>query len=442
MNHSALTDRPPTLSLAVPRVTDGETASAEYGRLRAMATPAERALPSVEAFDEKQFYLDEFRGHTLLFSLAAEELQRDHDYAQLANIARELLANDTRVIMMVGSADSAHPDQVLRRLQRRLGTALFRDEAMPACAAAFNVVPSDAFVSPGADASLLRTIWTALRRDPLFVGVVGGVSGAAAIRFAQEVATRLRVHKLILVDPEGGISGTDGKQLSFMNDAMLTTLLNAGEAEWAGLATRRPTLEAVRAALRGGVTSVNLCSFAGAPRELFTYEGSGTLFTQQADYCTVQRLGIDEFAEVERLIERGQREGLLKLRTSDEVASMLINGYGATIGAHHLAGICALAIEPYRGARAGEIVGLYTITRFKGEGVGAQLLSRVIADARAAGLEYVFACTTEDRAQVFFERHGFRRVGPGDVPVAKWAAYDQQRKAQVAVYRLDLGPAT
>ena len=71
----------------------------------------------------------------------------------------------------------------------------------------------------------------------------------------------------------------------------------------------------MRAALLGGVASVNLCTLAGAPRELFTYTGSGTLCTH-ADYCTVQRLGIDDFEEVERLIERGQREGLLKLRTA------------------------------------------------------------------------------------------------------------------------------
>ena len=43
----------------------------------------------------------------------------------------------------------------------------------------------------------------------------------------------------------------------------------------------------------------------------------------RADYCTVQRLGIDDFEEVERLIERGQREGLLKLRTSEEIAGIL-----------------------------------------------------------------------------------------------------------------------
>lgn len=408
-----------------------------------MQSPAEKTLPIIESFDEKQFYLDEFRGHTLVFSLALEELSRDEDYERLAGIARELLTNNTRVLILVPTPDSGRGEQVLRRLQRRLGPLIFSDDTIPlfadrrSRASAFLQLQPDAFVSPATTSALLTTIWSVLRRGPLFVGVIGGVSQAAATFLAQEIAVRLRVHKLVLVEPEGGVVGADSHQLSFLDETMLTALLRAGQAEWAGLAARRSTFDAVRAALLGGVSSVNLCSLAGTARELFTYEGSGTLFTL-ADYCRIERIGIDDFEEVERLIERGQREGVLKLRTADEVAAMLVSAYGATIGAHHLAGICALITAPYAAERVGEIVGLYAITRFKGEGVGGRLIARVLADARAAELDYVFACTTEERAQAFFERQGFRRVGIGDVPAAKWVGYDVQRKAQVAVYRLEL----
>ena len=412
-----------------------------------MASPAERPLPIVEAFDEKQFYLDEFRGHTLLFAIPAEELAREADYEQFAAVARALLTNDTRVLIVVSCADSSRGEQMLRRLQRRLGPLIFRDETLPlfpqrgARASAFGPLDPDAFATPAAATNALIGVWAALRRGPLCVGVIAGATAAAATVFAQQIGTRLRVHKLILVEPDGGVTGSDGKPLSFMDEKTLETLLATGQAEWAGLGARRETFTAIRGALLGGVASVNLCSLAGVARELFTYEGSGTLFTLQ-DYCTVQRLGIDDFEEVERLIERGQREGVLKLRTPEEVAAMLVNGYGATIGAHHLAGICALTAEPYTAERAGEIVGLYTITRFKGEGVGPRLVARALADARAAGLAYVFACTAEERAQVFFERQSFRRVSHDQVPAAKWDAYDPQRKAIVAVFRFDLQPAS
>jgi len=419
------------------------TILADCGTVRRMPSPAERRLPIVEAFDEKQFYLDEFRGHTLLFAIAAEELSREADYEQLAAVTRALLTNDTRVLLLVSCSDRGRGEQMLRRLQRRLAPLVFRDETMPlfpqrgARASAFSQLNPEAFTTTTGTTDTLGSIWAALRRGPLFVGVVAGTTPAGATIFAQDLGSRLRVHKLILTEPDGGVTGSDGKPLSFMDETMLETLLAAGQAEWAGLGERRATFTAIRAALLGGVVSVNLCSLAGVARELFTYEGSGTLFTLQ-DYCTVQRLGIDDFEEVERLIERGQREGLLKVRTAEEVAAMLVNGYGATIGAHHLAGICALTTDPYTAERAGEIVGLYTITRFKGEGVGPRLVARALADARQAGLAYVFACTTEERAQAFFERQGFRRVNHDAVPAAKWDAYDPQRKAIVAVFRFDL----
>jgi N-acetylglutamate synthase-like GNAT family acetyltransferase len=418
------------------------TIPANCGTVPAMASLAERSLPIVEAFDEKQFYLDEFRGHTLLFAIAAEELAREADYEQLAAVTRALLTNDTRVLLIV-SCGRNNGEQTLRRLQRRLGPLIFRDETIPlfpqrgARTSAFTQLRPEAFSTAFGATALLGSIWAALRRGPLLAGIVAGATRAGSTLFAQELASRFRVHKLILTEPEGGVAGSDGKPFSFMDETMLETLLGAGQAEWAGLGSRRETFTAVRAALLGGVTSVNLCSLGGVARELFTYEGSGTLFTLQ-DYCTVKRLGIDDFEEVERLIERGQREGLLKMRTAEEVATMLVNGYGATIGAHHLAGICALTAAPYEAERAGELVGLYTITRFKGEGVGARLVAHVLAEARQAGLRYVFACTTEERAQGFFERQGFRRVDHGRVPAAKWATYDPQRKAIVTAFRFDL----
>lgn len=405
-----------------------------------MATPAERPAASVEAFDEKQFYLDEFRGKTLLLSIPGGELRREDHHLQLAAVTRELLANHTRVIVLVGTADAQSCEQVQRRLQRRLGPLIFRDETMSLFAQRRD--RSGVFVELPAAAAEVATsdlshIWLALRRGPLCLGIVPAVQPADMTQLAQVIATRLRLHKLVLIEPAGGITGADGKPLSFMDEGLFETLLGAGQAEWAGLGERRPVLSAIRAALLGGVGSVNLCTLDGLARELFTYVGSGTLCTL-ADYCKVQRLGIDDYEEVERLIERGQREGLLKVRTAEDVARLLVNGYGATIGTHHLAGICALETEPYRNDHAGEIVALYTITRFKGEGVGNKLLAQVIADAGAAGLAYVFACTTEERAQGFFEREGFVRVTPEQVPAAKWIGYDPQRRTQVVVLRREL----
>jgi amino-acid N-acetyltransferase len=283
----------------------------------------------------------------------------------------------------------------------------------------------------------LTISWLTLRKQPMLVGLV---EEPRLVDLAQRLAGRLRVHKLVLIEAAGGITSAAGTPLSFMDEAMLTAVLQPGQAEWTGLTAPRTTLDAVRAALLGGVHAVNLCTLDGLARELYTYEGSGTLFTRE-DYCRIERLGIDDFEEVERLIARGQREGYLKPRTASEVARILINGFGAEIGSHHFAGVCGLELDAYRAERVGEIVGLYTITRFKGEGVGGRLVARALAEARELGLRYVFACTIDERAQGFFEREGFVSVSADDVPAAKWVGYERQRRARLKVLRYDLEPA-
>jgi amino-acid N-acetyltransferase len=291
------------------------------------------------------------------------------------------------------------------------------------------------------DAGTLRgALWSALRRDGLCVLLVHETGAPAFPVAAVRLAVALRVPKLVLLDGRGGLLGAAPARLSFVDENQLETLLRQGEAEWSGLGDRRELLVAVRDALGRGVEAVNVCTPEGIAEELFTYEGSGTLFTQ-GDYCHVGPLALDDFAQAERLLERGQREGLLKLRTPEEMAEVLGAGFGATMGHHHLAGVAGLLTAPYAAERAGEIVGLYTITRFKGEGVGERLVNRLLTEAERQGLASVFACAVDERAQQFFARLGFERVGPSSVPPAKWVGYDRRRRTQVAVFRRRLAVA-
>ncbi len=50
----------------------------------------------------------------------------------------------------------------------------------------------------------------------------------------------------------------------------------------------------------------------------------------------------------------------------------------------------------------------------------------------------MFATTINDRAALFFERIGFRRVGHDAVPAAKWVGYDARRRSRVVAFRRDL----
>jgi amino-acid N-acetyltransferase len=378
-------------------------------------------------FDEKEFYLDEFRGRTLVFAVhhdgGSERLR------VLGEALRDMLANDTRVIVILGGA-AARGKAGLRALLRPL-------PPIPAVTEPPVLSLGEAPAAGTIDSSFLLAVWEVLRTSPLLLVACEGSTPDALTDVAHQLGTRLRVHKLVVVDEAGGVRppGTPGV-MSFMDETMLEALLRPGEAESAGLGGRRALLEAIHRGLRAGIASINLCPLDGVAHELFTYEGAGTLFTRQ-DYCRVAPLALDDFHEVEKLLERGQREGYLKMRSPAEIGRILIAGYGATIGEHHLAGVCALETEPYAAQRAGEIVGLYTMTRFKGEGVGAKLVEQMKKEGQRLGLAYLFASTTQERVGQFFERQGFRVVETTEVPAAKWLDYDPARKAAVRVYRFD-----
>jgi N-acetylglutamate synthase-like GNAT family acetyltransferase len=376
---------------------------------------------------EKNFYLKQFRGKSLLFALRAADLHTDTDLAVASEVYSTLLSNDTRVLLLIEMSEARGEQQRVMALCEWLARAVGRLFPPPL------VLPVG-----GNEEQFLPQVWAVLRTSPLFVGLWPRNPEISLFTCAQRIAVRLKVYKLILLDSAGGVI-TGGRRLSFMNGPVLHELLRQGEAEWAGLGARRPLLESICLTIEGGVASVTLCPLSGLARELFTYEGCGTLFTL-TDYCRVESLGIDDFYEVEKLLERGEREGYLKGRTPQEISQLLLHGYGARLGAApgELAGFCALL--PYPGDNAAEVAGLYTITRFQGEGVASRLITTMIAEGERRGCSYLFACTTQEAAQRLFERHGFRRVMPENVSVAKWQGYDVERKQQLAVYRRELPP--
>lgn len=376
-------------------------------------------------FAEKDFYLDEFHGKSLLFVGRAAEIQTNEDIEAFKEVCRALLKNETRVLLLIETANTKKDQRHIAALHRLL---TLRNRA--------KFPPPITLSADTTEEVLLTRVWSILRSSPLFVGVWPVQPEQTVLTCAQKIATRLRVYKLVILDPIGGIDA-GGSRISFMNGPVLAELLRQGEAEWTGLGHRRFLLETIRETLEGGVTSVSLCPIAGLGHELFTYEGCGTFFTL-TDYCRVEQLGIDDFHEVETLLERGEREGYLKARSPGEIDHLLLHGYGARLGAApgDLAGFCALL--PYCAENAGEIAGLYTITRFQGEGIGNRLVTHMIEEGKKRGFAYLFAVTTQEGAQRLFERHDFRRVTPEAVAAAKWRGYDSERKKHITIYRREL----
>jgi amino-acid N-acetyltransferase len=358
------------------------------------------ALPP-DGFSEREFYRREFRGRTLGFALPGD-----------------------------GGAALRAARPVLHELASGGARALVLSPERAALEAA---LPGGALAAE--HARLEGEVWRRLRERPLLGVVVA--DGAPFAATCRDLALRLGIPKLVWVDPGGGLRDAGGTRLSFVHLDELRALLAGGGAGLAG-GGRLGLWREIEAMLAAGLPAVNVCSAEGLDDELFTYAGSGTLFTRER-YTTVRRLGVDDYDAAWDLIRRGVEEGFLAPREAEEVDTVLASGFGAFVEGSHLAGIGALL--PGGDGRSGEIACLYTLTRFLGEGVGVALVAHALARAAERGYAYVFACTTSERVGTFFERNGLRPVAPTQVPEAKWVGYDPERLARVRCYRREVSAA-
>jgi amino-acid N-acetyltransferase len=363
----------------------------------ALAAPHPAAPAAAQPFSEKGFYLDEFRGRALAITASAAALE---PLESVRAVLAQLADNHTRVVLL------SDTPSVLESLCDSTAVAAASDR-------------------------LETAVWRRFASSPrVGLEVPGGDRFASA---CHEIALRLGLSKLVWIDPDGGLRRHDGRRDSFIDLKELGGMLRDDACNEP--AQRVALLREIERVLADGLPAVNLCSASGLGDELFTYAGSGTLFTRER-YIRVRRLTLDDFDAANDLVARGVSEGYLAPRAQEEVERVLASGFGAFVEGRHLAGIGALLHHPAGGA--GEIASLYTLTRFLGEGVGGHLVSFGVDQAREHGCRYVFACTTSDRVAEFFEREGFARVAADAIPPEKWKGYDPERRARVVCLRRDL----
>jgi amino-acid N-acetyltransferase len=353
------------------------------------------ARPRVFSFSEREFYQREFRGRTLAIIVSRAEFAEP-----VAPVLAELAGAGARAIVIAREA------RILELLAAR---PLLR----------------------ASDPRLEGNVWRALHASPC-VGIVV----ARAEDFgdhARELARKLGVFKLVWLDPDGGLRAKGGERLAFVHRAELAEFL--ADPRRLSTTQRLRLWREVADMLDAGLPAINVCAPEGLADELFSYAGSGTLFTRER-YVTVRALGVDDFDAAFDLLRRGVEEGFLAPRDEAEVDALLATGFGAFVEGRDLAGIGSLL--PSLDGKGAEIAGLYTLTRFLGEGVGFSLVAHAVADAKERGLAYVFACTISEPVGAFFERNRFRPVHPDELPAGKWEGYDPARRARVRCYRREL----
>jgi N-acetylglutamate synthase-like GNAT family acetyltransferase len=361
--------------------------------------------PARDSFEEKDFYLSEFRGRTLALAVATADLDSG-ELDQIRAVLDDLEQNKIGVVIL------ARDSRFLSQLTG--STAL-----------------------PSRGESWVGALWRRLQQTSRAALLCD--EEEALPEMARRVALQLRVAKLVWLGRGAVLVDSAGRRVSLVDLAALDEII-ASQAR-SDLETdpgRLILLGEIRKMVSGGLPSISVCEPGALEDELFTYAGSGTFFSRQR-YTEVRSLALDEFSAAALLIERGVEEGYLLPRSQDQLETTLTSAFGAFLEGRYLAGIGALLSYP--SDRAGEIVSLYTLTRFIGEGVGSYLMSYAVESATARGDDYIFACTTSDRVQEFFRRHGFRSVSPAEVPEEKWKHYDARRRTEVRCLRIDLPTA-
>ena len=378
----------------------------------------------VRTFNEREFYLEEFHGRTIGIAWPAEEAL---EVEPLASVIEELVENESQVVVL------SPQDAVLALAGGGAPIELDEEHAAP-------------------------RLWRRLREH----GSAGlRVSGGRFEADCERAVLKLRLSKLVWIQSTPPVERLEGSgRVSVVDLAHLEPLLATGTAEGGAAAPppvpvagdamaaaspgtgplrvargRLGMLEAIRRMIEGGVPAVNVCAARDLARELFTYAGAGIFFTRNR-YAEVRPLAIDDYDPADDLIARGEADGFLVPRGVEARDAVLAHGVGVFIEGHYLAGVGALL--PYEQDQAMEVASLFALTRYIGEGAGGHIVRYAIDVARQQGLRYVFGCTTSDRVRVFFEEHGFRCVGPDEVPKQKWVDYDPERRARLHCLRFDL----
>jgi len=346
-------------------------------------------------FSEKEFYLTEFRGRAIGIALAGDRAAEAA--AAIAPVLDDLAANGTRSVLI--AADE-------RDLADVCGKAIVQ----------------------AADTRWIGALWHALRSSDR-VGLCAGSAGSLAA-CARLGAVRLRLAKLVWLDPRGGLESAAGGRLSHVDRSELEETIER-------LPERAELLREIAAMVDGGLPSAAICQPEALANELFTYAGAGTFFTRER-YLEVRAFGLDEFDRAHDLIRRGVAEGYLVPRSEQQLEEVLTNAFGVFVEGRYLAGIGTLIPHEAERARVGELGSLYTLTRFAGGGVGGHLIRHALEVARRDGFDYVYACTTQSRVIDFFRANGFRVVPPSEIPSEKWAGYPADRRKLVSCLRHEL----
>ncbi|NTV09582.1 MAG: amino-acid N-acetyltransferase [Zoogloea sp.] len=266
--------------------------------------------------------------------------------------------------------------------------------------------------------------------SPLGVSPAGEIFNLAMEEVAEAVAVALKAEKLIYLCDAPGLLDLEGQLIEAITADDAEAMLKAGQGLTEDLDLYLPC--AIRS-VRDGVGRAHLIDRdkdGGLLLEFFTPQGVGTVVTRDPLY-RLREANVEDVGALAALIAPMEADGTLVRRSRErleqEVERFTVVEYdGVLVG-------CA-ALYPFHDERAAEMACVAVVPEHRRVGLGAQILKRLEARARAEGVERLFVLTT--RTSHWFRERGFREVPPDELPRQKREMYNFERRSKVFVKAL------
>ncbi len=159
-------------------------------------------------------------------------------------------------------------------------------------------------------------------------------------------------------------------------------------------------------------------------QEIFTHRGKGTLLTN--DYPNVIRRGkVSDVMDITLLLKPYISSGAILPVSEDSIAAEVEAYYVYTVNNS----VVAIAKLTDHGS-AVELAKFCTLPRYQGKGRARELAERMIATAKQANKDYMFALSIEPKMADFFESLGFKECDRAILPDSWQANYDMSRPSK------------
>lgn len=196
-----------------------------------------------------------------------------------------------------------------------------------------------------------------------------------------------------------------------------------------------PEAQTALQACQQGIARVHILDATepgGLLRELYTRDGCGIMVSRD-DYDNFRSARAEDIGGIIELLRPLEEQGVL-VRRSREQLERDVNEFVVNERDGMIVGCAALHTFVSATGKQAELACVAVHPDYRTHGRGARLLEQVERQARAQGIQQLFALTT--RTTHWFQEHGFEPGALGDLPDQRQALYNYQRNSRILIKRL------